>query len=404
MENIIQFKGIRFNAADGNISKYTAPPYDVFNYGDSTDKLLRSNPHNIVHIQKPEGYEDLKYSNAADIFKNFLSRKILIEEKEKGAYVIRQKWNKGARTGLIASVLLDDSYKRIKPHEETKPGPISDRLKLTRAAGVNIGCIFAVFPDRNNHAADLLSKEMNNLPALYDFSYPENIHNKTVFSKSRELLSIIEDKTLYIADGHHRYRTMIDYRNYMRLKTGKREEAYEYTMMYLVPDSELTILPYHRLIKKSEADPAKTLKKIKQQFNMTKKRNIKIPPKGNIGMYLKDEYFILSPTEKTLSKLKSSKHKMPDAQILHDYIIHPILEIDDKMAKSGEYIEFLPGDKKTSSIKELFNQNKYEMAFLLSPAGFEDIKSTADSGRTMPPKSTYFYPKIPSGIVLRKCR
>src|SRR3989339_1355402 len=141
MKNVRKFKGIRFNPELSSIAECIAPPYDVFDYGDSTYGRLKGYKNNIVNIQKPEGEGNAKYAAAAEIFKKYISSRLLIQDSEPGIYIVNQDWRTGSRTGLIAAVKIDSEYTRIRRHEKTKTGPIIDRFKLTKATGLNIGCI-----------------------------------------------------------------------------------------------------------------------------------------------------------------------------------------------------------------------------------------------------------------------
>ncbi|NLB35150.1 MAG: DUF1015 domain-containing protein [Elusimicrobia bacterium] len=388
--NFKNFKGILFNSSD--LASCIAPPYDVFEYGDDTDKMLRSNPSNIVHIQKPLGTGDEKYKNAAEALKKYLDDKILLEDSKPGVYIIKQTWEGGSRTGFIASVRLDDTLKRIKPHEHTKTAPISDRFKLTAATNLNIGCIFSVFDDEKGIVRDILKN--NSKEPRYSFKFPEDIDVKVYFSDDETILSSIEDKTLYIADGHHRYKTMIKYRDMKRAEKAPGD-AYEYTMMFLVPDNECTILPYHRAVNAGEANiPSDFDEKLKKDFTITSSAKLAIPEKGTIGLLDKSGYRILQP-------LKSDTRI--ETAVLQEKVIAPHLNISIEDIKTSESITFIPGDISLETIQDKVDTGEYLLAFILPPPEFRHVSDAADAGEVMPPKSTYFYPKIPTGIVVRKC-
>ncbi len=410
MNKIKKFKGIRYNPDKVKIENCIAPPYDVFNYGDATDTQLRNHPHNIVHIQKPTGDGDKKYSNADKIFQKFLKNNYLIKEQKQGIYILKQTWDKSSRTGIIARVLLDDTYTKIRPHEKTKPGPIEDRLKLTKSTGLNIGSIFVVFEDNNNLISSLINDEIRNAENLYNFRFPSSIQNELYFFDNPEISSLIEEKTLYIADGHHRYRTMIDFRNYMRKnqKAANTENKFDYTMMYIVPHSQLLILPYHRLIKNIETKLIDNLlDKLNCKFKIEKTAgNIVTPHKGSLCMYYKDNYYILTPKEIKIPLpllLKGGKGgfqepgEILDVELLHQHILEPYLELNEEKIKKGDFVHYISGNE---NITEILKTGKYQAGFILNPPAFENIMNISNAGKTMPRKSTYFYPKVPSGIVL----
>ncbi len=397
MKLVKPFNGIRFNPDKTDIGKCIAPPYDVFNYGDTLDSALRSHLNNIVHIQKPLGNGDDKYNDADEIFKRFFSEEILVQDKEEGIYILEQTWNGSSRTGIIAAVKLDETYKRIRPHEKTKSGPIIDRLKLTQSTGLNIGSIFLVFKDDDNTATNLINNELKRARPLYDFSYPDKINNRLFFSNNIDLLSSIENKTFYIADGHHRYKTMTDFRDIMRKNSSSvnSENNYEYAMMFIVPHTEVTILPYNRLIKDIDIKLINSLPdKINSAFNVTETTdNINIPPHGKIGMYINKTYFLLTP---------KNRSSILDIEILHKDILEPHLKLDEETIKKTDSVHYISGEMKTDDILKLVDSDKYQAGFLLAPVSFDEIINISNSGKTMPRKSTYFYPKVPSGIVLYK--
>ncbi|MFH1415135.1 MAG: DUF1015 domain-containing protein [Elusimicrobiota bacterium] len=399
--NIIKhFKGIRFNSDMVKIENCIAPPYDVFNYGDDTDSKLRSNPYNIVHIQKPEGEGDSKYENAASVLKNFIDNGTLIEDAKEGIYILEQSWGGSSRTGILAVVKLDETYDKIRPHEKTKKGPITDRFKLTKSTGLNIGSIFVVFNDTDSTVSGMITDEKSSGGTLlYDCVFPGSIRNRLFFSENTDILSMIEEKHLYIADGHHRYQTMLDFRNFCRNSAASSagEDTFEYTLMFIVPDSEITILPYHRLIK--DLDPAITgalPEKVRSLFSVDKHAGIpKAPPKGSIGMFLCDTYYVLTPKENNAAL---------DVELLHNSILEPFLGLDEDKIKSGDYIHYFSGDTDIEEIFKPVREGKYQLGFALNPPEFSDITGVSDKGLTMPRKSTFFYPKVPSGIAMYKAR
>jgi uncharacterized protein (DUF1015 family) len=397
MNKIKSISGYRFNPEKVDISKCIAPPYDVFNYGDTTDKALRSEAHNIVNIQKPVGEGDTKYESAKNIFQDFVANNILINENKEGHYILKQSWGDSSRLGIITSVLLDESYTRIKPHEKTKQGPIEDRLKLTKSTGLHIGSIFVVFDDSDNAVSDLIKDEMTKNEELYNFKFPGNINNEFYFTDSTKINELLEEKTLFIADGHHRYQTMINYRNYMREKlgAGSNDNRHEYAMMFLVPHSEITILPYHRFIKNfDEALLDSFIDKASENFLIqTVKGCYPDPPKGSFAYYYKDNYYVLTPKEPFNGIY---------VEAIHEKVLEPYFGLTEEKIKTSDCVHYISGENDNKTNLAQVDDGTYQAAFILDATSFEEIKSVSLQGRTMPRKSTYFYPKVPSGIVLYK--
>ncbi|MFW6129534.1 MAG: DUF1015 family protein [Atribacterota bacterium] len=393
MKNIKAFYPLIYNPDKTDITTCIAPPYDMFNYGDTIDNNLRKYPHNIVHIQKPLGKGDSKYHKALEIKNNFIKDKILIKEKKKGIFILKQKWQNFSRLGIIAAVKLDENYKRIRKHEDTKSGPIKDRLKLTKSIGMNIGSIFVVFEDINGKIDHNLNQSINKDNLVNEFIFPQEVKNSLYFLKGDRILKLLQDKILYIADGHHRYQTMLQYRNFMRKKHHNKSSNYEHTMMFLVPDKEIVIFPYHRLIRNIRPELIKNLiNNLKNDFDISHQDNISMPQKNSIGMVLDKGYFILTPINKT--------NEMLDSELLHKSILEPYLGITKANIRDSDYVHFKPGNEDINEISYAVKTKKYQAGFILNPPSFKQIKNISDNSKTMPPKSTYFFPKVPTGIVM----
>ncbi|MDA3792729.1 MAG: DUF1015 family protein, partial [Elusimicrobia bacterium] len=169
----------------------------------------------------------------------------------------------------------------------------------------------------------------------------------------------------------------------------------DYTMMFLVPSSEVLILPYHRLIKNTDTKVIEQLTdNLTEDFTVNRKDNLRQPQKGSLGLYLRGAYYEITPRRKSTDLL--------DSELLQKEILDKRLGISDKDMDEGEFVHFNPGSEDISEIKNSVDSLKYQAAFILNPPSFKDIKRISDENKTMPPKSTYFYPKIPTGIVLNK--
>lgn len=405
MAVIKKFRGIRYNKELVDLSKCMAPPYDVFEYGDEMDKKLKSYEMNIAHISKPVGENDTKYENAAKIFKDFLNKKIFIYDDKEYFYIYQQTVYNMTRIGIISATKLDDTYNIIKRHEKTKEGPKIDRLKLTKSTGLNIGLIFTVFQDKNNEASNRIKKLIENQMPVFDFNFPENINNKLWLVEDSQLAEIVKEKNFYIADGHHRYQTMINYRDYLREKyhtTESDDKPFEYAMIFNVPDAGLKILAYNRVIKNiDESKFINFIDKIKNNFYVIelKQSDIYVPEmQHEFGMYYQGKNFKIVPKEKLFTTTDTVAQL--DVSILQNYILFPILGIDEEMLKSGNFITYPKGEEDVNVIKKLVNEENHQVGFSLYPTSIQELINIADEGKVMPQKSTYFYPKLLTGMVL----
>ncbi|HOK41641.1 MAG TPA: DUF1015 domain-containing protein [bacterium] len=407
MAVIKKFRGFRFNKNIVDLSKAMAPPYDVFEYGDETDKKLKSYQYNIAHISKPDGEGDSKYENAAKILNNFIKNNIIVQDDKEYFYIYQQTVNNISRTGIISATKLDDTYTIIKRHEKTKDGPKVDRLKLTQTTGFNIGLIFTVFQDKNLEITNLIKNEISKKEPEFDFYFPENINNKLWLIENNVLSDLLKDKPLYIADGHHRYQTMINYRDILRQKYGTTKndnKPYEYAMIFNVPDANLQILAYNRVIKNISEDKFENfIEKLKVNFYVIhlKFDNVYVPEmKNEFGMYYKGKNYKLVPKEKILMTTDSVEQL--DVSILQNYILNPILGINEDMLKSGKYITYPKGEDDVNVIKKLVDEQNHQVGFSLYPTSIKELITVADENKIMPQKSTYFYPKLLTGMVLNK--
>ncbi len=386
---VAKFKALRFRSSDGDIAELVSPPYDVFDYGDELDCKLRSNPHNIVHILKPEGEGMVKYKNSADIIERFLSEKVLLQEEEESFYVLHEEGQKHTRTGLMAIVRIDPEYNRIKEHERTKKTPLEDRINLLFSTGTNTGPVFAVASDRDEKFITALQEDFKEDNLLYDFRSYSGAKTRLYRTDNNIYSDILRDSVLYIADGHHRYKTAIHYAKEMHKKNGNKDGRFNYVMMYIVPCNNLTIHPTHRMIGNVTKKEAKEiLEKIRDNFGLEKKENLCIPDSGSLGVYFDKAYYTFNSTLK----------EKPDTLFLDEKIFRPFMPSEMKL-------DYLSGDMDVlEDLKKKVDRGDFQMAFLLAPMSFEGVKKEADKREMLPPKSTFFYPKVPSGLLMYRAR
>ncbi len=406
------FRGLRFHPDKVKAGECIAPPYDVFEYGDTLDQVLRSIPYNIIHIQKPLGDQDEKYRNANHIFQDWCNQKILVKDEKPVFYVYEQLTKFGVRRGVIAAADLDDTYTKIKRHEKIKQGPKIDRLKLTMATGLNIGLIFTIMADPEMLVARKLEKICQEQQPLLNFLWPEGygaeakkrlagfgtVENRLFIVSDPELEELLSDRVLYIADGHHRYQTMIDYRNRLRAINGDNPDAdYERTLLFAAPDTDMVILGYHRIVKNLPNETfARFLDKLTDKFFVTKSNAAEIPIPGRrrqMGMYFQGQGYILQLRQES---------GLLDTEVLQSFILSEILGINEEMAKSGKYIFYPNGEEDPALIPSYVDNGSHQVGFTLFPTSVDELKEVADGGKVLPQKSTYFYPKLLTGLVLNE--
>jgi len=421
MPKIKPFRGIVYNQEKvENLEKVTAPPYDVISKKEQ-EIYYNYHPYNIVRVilgkdLPSDNYKENKYTRAAKTFKNWLSSNILKEEEDAAIYVYTQEYSLGEkrkkRKGFLALMKLEEFGEgKVFPHEKTFPKPKEDRLRLLRACRANLSPIFSLYSD-HSFTIDEYLEENKPFIKLTDKSgvYHElgRIKDNNVIKKIAEEMN---NKRVFIADGHHRYLTALKFSK----DEGKRfsEENENFVMVYFsnMEQESMTILPTHRLInfvpeKKEELkeklkeffsikiirfSPKTKDKKMKEMLNEINKNRQNYPM---MGMYCKEEkYYLL-----TLKERYKTLEWEADTAIL-DKIIKKLLGKEN--LKKEEEIEFIRDEKK---VIYLIDKGKYQMAFFVKPTSLEQVKKISLTGKVMPPKSTYFYPKLLTGLVMRDLR
>ena len=444
MAKIIPFKGILYNKEKiRDMKDVVAPPYDVISPPEQ-EELYKRHENNVVRLilgkeSDSDTPDNNRYTKAKDSFDSWQKDSILIKDAFPSIYVYSQEYHLGEtegfekkrRLGFIALSKLENFGEgKIHPHENTLAKPKEDRLKLMQHCNANFSSIFGLFSDPSKRIDSVLKDYMRHSP-LYDLVDDAGMrHTLWAIRDNRAIkiiTSVMSDKQIFIADGHHRYETAINYRNEMRgkLPNFSGEELYNYVMMYFTnTNSEgLSILPIHRLVSNlSDFDKKKIVEKAGEFFNIEKlslnesdEKTVKqklfsdIKERGEkehiFGMYLgNDEYLLLTlKDEDVLDRLiTNSRHpswKKLDVTILHTLLIEKVLGVSEKNLAEQKNITYtISGDEAIKDVKA----GKYQIALFLNPTKIEEVKDVATAGEKMPQKSTFFYPKLITGLVMNK--
>ncbi|MDD5449559.1 MAG: DUF1015 domain-containing protein [Candidatus Omnitrophica bacterium] len=426
MPRIQPLKGILYNPKKTDISNVVAPPYDVIS-PEMQDVLYRKSDYNIVRLilgKEEPGDSDKKnkYTRARQYMHAWLERGILEEDKTEAIYVYSQEYSYGGRkktsVGFLARMEIEDPRKsKVLPHEYTFLKPKQDRLNLIRQVRANLSPIFTLFSYDEGIGAILKSclKAKPDLETEQDGVRHKlwRLSDKNAIGKIQEFML---DKEIYIADGHHRYEVAVSYRDEMHIKEDPDSiQPYDYVMMYFSPLDEegLTILSTHRLVKNIYMDTDEFLKRLDTYFYVKKCASLKelfkemgavknneyafgIYPKGKPFYFLKlkDEAIL----DEVIKEDKSREWKRLDVSILHGVIFDHILNLRKKIQDEDNIIYTRDADY----AKEEMDKGKYEAAFFLNPTKVKQVRDIARIGDRMPHKSTYFYPKLLSGLVINK--
>ncbi len=439
MAEIKPFKGLLYNPAKvGDLDRVMAPPYDVIS-PKKQDDLYGRHPNNIIRLilgkTTPDDREGSdRYSRAAVDLKKWINDAVLVQDGRPSIYYYTQSYrlkdnSTHTRKGFIALSKLQDFGKGIHPHEKTLSGPKADRLKLMQACNVNLSCIFSLYSDPSLDINRALDRAAKGIKPIIDVPDDDAIVNRLWRIDDplviKSVAEAMRDKALFIADGHHRYETALNYRNMMREKeenpTGL--EPYDYVMMYFsnMDDEGMTIWPTHRIIHSLKGfDPASFLKQCGEYFDI-KELPFDGPNEASVrGAFLKgletgskknafglqmrgrNAYFILTlKTNDMMDRVFGDKipdvFKNLDVTVLHSLILSRILGITQEAQEKQENLIYLKSyDEALGAMAKGDNQ----LVFLLNPTRIEQVKAVALAGFVMPQKSTYFYPKLLSGLVI----
>jgi uncharacterized protein (DUF1015 family) len=407
-----------------------SPPYDIISEEQQV-KLYNKHPKNYVRlilnkIQQTDDDNNNRYTRAKKLYDEWLSNSTLIKSDRAAIFVYKIYYkiegiNK-TMNGFFVLLKIDPDYKVVKAHERTLSKPKADRLNLTRACKSNLEPIQLLYIDKKDKIRTVIDKKIKT-PIIDVKGYDGFIH-KIWKLEDTETISMIQNELknniLFIADGHHRYQTSINYANEMKEKTGNKSSfaPFNFIMVVLANmfDEGLSILPTHRFVKKSDVNIKNCLIKLEKYFIIEEKifdkkdaqtiskiiiDDIKTKDKHKFALYTKDKYFILTlKDEKIMDEFASDQSKTwrtLDVSILHKVVLEYVMGINQDNLE--DHIKYTRVDKE--AIK-FVNQGKYDFSILMNATKINELKAIADSGEHMPQKSTYFLPKMLSGLVSYK--
>ncbi len=431
MADIAPFRGIRYDTTRVDPSKVIAPPYDVI-AAEEQKALAGKDPHNCVRVILPEGEGDAKYAAAADTMSSWLADGVLVRDSRPAIYRYHQVYSHSAlgtrtvvRRGFIAQVRLHEFDEGVVlPHERTLKGPKVDRLKLWESTGAHLSQIFGLYSDpagntdRAFRGVEAAKPDVEATSADGTRHLLWRVMDRELIGKLVQLMAPLK---LYIADGHHRYETMLAMRQNMRKAAGGHlgwKSAGEYGTMFLtnMSDSGLVMLPTHRLIHGlADFSVDKLLEKARELFLVTTLEGIAADPAAiheAIGASAsrqpsfvaafpgRDEVYLMTLD----AHVNGASYGMTgpravtdlDVSVLHSLMLEYVLGIDKAAQEAKTNICYI---RDTAEALARTAAGEGQVCFLLNPTGLSDIRAVADAGAVMPQKSTYFYPKIASGLV-----
>jgi len=411
------FQGIFYDPRRVDLSRVVAPPYDVISPADQR-RYYQQDPHNVVRLIAGEVHaadtpEDNKYTRAAAFFRQWLADGILHRESSPGLHVYRHRFvdptdgRQRERQGILGVVELEPFGRGVLPHEQTHARAKADRLSLTRAVVANLSPVFALYEDPQSAVRPVIATAVAESPRLSITGEDGDQH--TIWSISgaerfHELAEVFRTSRLYIADGHHRYETALNFRNKQRVDHPEAppDAAFNYVLMLLVDmaDPGLTILPTHRLLHDFERfDPA-LVDRLARRHRVIPRRDraellaaMQEPTASHrIGI-------AVTSTRATVD-IGSADAADPvsrlDVSVLHREILQRELGLEPDELESERYLSY---SRDVATLLDRVETGAGQAAFFLRPPAVSDVVDVARAGQVMPQKSTYFFPKPASGIV-----
>lgn len=431
MADIQPFTGLRYNTEIvGDLSSVTTPPYDVIS-PDDQERFYHMHPFNVIRLElgkeTPDDNENQnKYTRAADFLNEWIESGVLKFEDKESLYIYGQDFTTPdgrqlSCKGLVCLVKLEEFEKGIiLPHEETLSKAKSDRMNLLQATHTNFSAIYSLYMDQDHEITPVLNTCSAADPDI-SFVADDGVTQKLWVVSDEDIISRIcsafQTKQLFIADGHHRYETALQFASKQHaLGTYSDHEKFDYVMMFLadIEEDGLLVLPTHRMLHNLDMFQEQTLiERAEQNFTVQKHyileediaHSIESKIAGQdkaFGLYTGADYFYTL----TLKDIQAQRDALPeksdaynnlDVAVLHTLIIEQILGIGQNDMRGGEYITYT---RDSAEAVHAVQNGGFQCSFFLNPTKISDIKAVSLENEKMPQKSTYFYPKLTTGVVM----
>ena len=404
MSLIRPFRGLRPKpefAAD-----VVAPPYDVLNTAEARQRA-DGRPHSFLHISKPEidlpegtdPYDAQVYATGAKNLKQLVADGILMQDDKPFYYVYRLIMGQHQQVGLVAVANVEDyNSNRIRKHEYTRPDKEDDRVRQVDALNAQTGPVFLTYR-QDNTVDEIVNRTMQGEP-VYDLTADDGVQHTIWLLTEDDQIQTLTDTfdamdNLYIADGHHR--SAAASRVAQMRKGNGTEQAHDYFLTVIFPDNQMKILDYNRVLRDlNQLDKDAFLARVAEKFDV-QAQDSAVSPEGTgvFGMYLDKQWYKLSvnpslvPQQDPVASL--------DVSLLQDLLISPILGVDDP--RRDKRIDFVGGIRGLGELEKRVDSGEMQVAFSLYPTQLSELMAVADAEKVMPPKSTWFEPKLADGLV-----
>jgi uncharacterized protein (DUF1015 family) len=411
MAIIKPFKGYR--PKEEFVSKIASRPYDVLN-SEEARKEVEGNPHSFLHVVKPEVdlptdvdlHSRKVYDKARENLDRLIKNGMFQQDEQATYYIYAQKMFDDFQYGIVGCAFVEDYLNDvIKKHELTRPDKEEDRMNHIRVTNFNAEPVFFAYPD--NDKLDDIVNEVVKEKAVYDFGTEDGVEHKLWLVKDPRQVEDIENifkkevPSTYVADGHHRTAAAA----LVGKERGKNNpdhhgnEEYNYFLAVHFPASQLTIIDYNRVVKDLNGLS-------KQEFLDKLENSFEIEPRGEeeykpdkihaFSMYLEGEWYALTARQGTYDD--NDPIKSLDVTVLSKHVLEPLLDIKD--LRKSTRIDFVGGIRGLGELKKRVDSGEMKVAFALYPVSMKQLMDIADTGNIMPPKTTWFEPKLRSGLVI----
>lgn len=445
MALIAPFRALRYNPAKiQHLEEVVTPPYDVINL-EAQAAFAGKNPYNMIHLDLSKNFSaeqltEARYQQARDTFARWQQEEVLVRDREPAIYIYHVEYalpsgRRLTRKGLLCLVQLAEFAEGIvKPHEKTFAGVTSDRLSLLDTCHAQFSPIFSLYPDGEGKVMALLESACPEKPLCSAEDHDGCIHTLWAVTDPailRQVGELFREKALYIADGHHRYTTALQFRALMRERQGEvpADSPYNHTMMYLcgMEDPGLSVLPTHRLVRLPGAvSVAGLVATLGQAFALTEitgggrefllgevlSRMDENPGAATMfGLYhpLEDRCFLLTLREGVMDREFAGEQpaclRELDVVVLSDLILGRLLALSHEKCERENLVDYHSDadDALDAAVKESESSgSRTPTLFLMNSTKVSQVQRVADQNLVMPHKSTYFYPKALTGLLLNK--
>jgi uncharacterized protein (DUF1015 family) len=405
---IYPFRALRPPA--DRVAEVAAVPYDVVNTEEAR-ALAAGNPSSFLHVSRPEidlpegtnVYAEEVYEKARENFEKLKGDGTLVAEDEPALYIYRLRMGDHTQVGVAAAFSVDEyDNDLIRKHERTRPDKENDRTRHILTLRAQTGPVFLTYrADRRIDA--LVEAEMKAAP-LYDFAASDGVRHAVWRAAHPEQLArcFAEVPLLYIADGHHRAASASRARAALRGQNAGHtgEEDYNRFLAVVFPDEQMQILPYHRVVKDLNGrTPEDFLEAVRARFNLTDDARREGPGKpAHWHMYLGGKWYGLSLRDDAARTLSDDPTAALDVSLLQNNLLDPVLGVTDP--RTDKRIDFVGGIRGTQELERLVDEGRAAVAFALYPTSIEDLLRVSDAGGRMPPKSTWFEPKLRDALLI----